>query len=120
MEKFTTEQRVKIIEFYFENGRSIVATQRSYMRNFNVRHPPSRPAIMNLVARFQEYGSVSDKPRSGRGRSVRTRENTEAAKRSIEENPTTSTRRRSQELGISRSSLQRIQRDLHMYLTKFN
>ena len=52
MEKFTTEQRVKIIEFYFENGRSIVATQRSYMRNFNVRHPPSRPAIMNLVARF--------------------------------------------------------------------
>ena len=65
MEKFTTEQRVKIIEFYFENGRSIVATQRSYMRNFNVRHPPSRPAIMNLVARFQEYGSVSDKPRSG-------------------------------------------------------
>ena len=83
MEKFTTEQRVKIIEFYFENGRSIVATQRSYMRNFNVRHPPSRPAIMNLVARFQEYGSVSDKPRSGRGRSVRTRENTEAAKRTV-------------------------------------
>ena len=32
MEKFTTEQRVKIIEFYFENGLSIVATQRSYMR----------------------------------------------------------------------------------------
>ena len=112
MEKFTTEQRVKIIEFYFENERSIVATQRSYMRNFNVRHPPSRPAIMNLVARFQEYGSVSDKPRSGRGRSVRTRENTEAAKRSIEENPTTSTRRRSQELGISRSSLQRYSKRL--------
>ena len=115
MDKFTTEQRVKIIEFYFENGRSIVAKQRSYMRHFNVRHPPSRPAIMNLVTRFQEHGSVSDRSRSGRGRSVRTRENTEAASRSIEENPTTSTRRRSQELAISRSSLQRIQRDLHMY-----
>ena len=45
MIKFTTEQPVKIIEFYFENGRSIVATQRSYMRHFNVRHRPSRPAF---------------------------------------------------------------------------
>ena len=118
MEKFTTEQRVKIIEFYFENGRSIVATQRSYMRNFNVRHPPSRPAIMNLVARFQEHGSVSDRSRSGRGRSVRTRENTEAARRSIEENPTTSTQRRSQELGISRSSV--FKETCTCTLTKFN
>ena len=70
-----------------------------------------RPAIMNLVARFQEYGSVSDKPRSGRGRSVRTRENTEAAKRSIEENPTTSN---SQNLA-SHGVLCSVQRDLHMY-----
>nr|XP_012563354.1 unnamed protein product [Hydra vulgaris] len=61
------------------------------------------------------HGSVSDRTKSGRGRSVRTCENTEAVSRSIEENPTTSTQRRSQELGISRSSLQRIQRDLHMY-----
>ena len=32
MVKFTTEQQVKIIKFYFKNGRSIVATQRPYMR----------------------------------------------------------------------------------------
>ncbi|KAL4704509.1 hypothetical protein ACJJTC_007628 [Scirpophaga incertulas] len=38
-----------------------------------------------------------------------------AVSRSIEEDPTTSTRRRSQELAISRSSLRRIQRDLHVY-----
>ena len=31
------------------------------MRHFNVRH--SRPAIMNLVTRFQEHGSVSDRSR---------------------------------------------------------
>ena len=40
MDKFTTEQPVKIIEFYFENGRTTFATQRSYMRHFNVQHPP--------------------------------------------------------------------------------
>ena len=67
MVKFTTEQRVKIIEFYFENGRSIVATQRSYMPHFNVRHCPSRPAIMSLVMRFQEQSSVNDRSRRGRG-----------------------------------------------------
>ena len=53
MVKFTTE-RVKIIEFYFENGWSIVATKRSYMCHFNVRHRPSRLAIMSLVMHFQE------------------------------------------------------------------
>ena len=108
MVKFTTEQRVKIIEFYFENGRSIVATQGSYMRHFNVRHCPSRPAIMSLVMRFQEQGSVTDRSRRGRGQSVRTPENTKDVRRSIEENPTTFTRRRPQELAISRNSLQRI------------
>ena len=70
---------------------------------------------MNLVGRFQEHGSVSDRSRSGRGHSVRTRENTDATSRSIKENSTTSTRRRSQELGILRSSQQPIQRDMHMH-----
>ena len=59
MVKFTTE-RVKIIEFYFENGWSIVATQKSYMHHFNVRHRPSRPEIMSLVMHFQEQGSVNE------------------------------------------------------------
>ena len=67
MVKFTTQQRVKIIEFYFENGLSIVATQRPYMLRFNVRHRPSRPAIMSLVMRFQEQSSVNDRSRRGRG-----------------------------------------------------
>ena len=62
MVKFTTEQRMKIIEFYFENGQLIVATQRSYiyMRHFNVRHRPSRPVIMGLAMRFQEQGSINE------------------------------------------------------------
>ena len=91
MVKFTTEQQEKIIEFYFENGGSIVAMQRSYICHFNVQHHPSRPAIMSLVMRFQEQGSVNDRSRRGRGRSVRTPENTEDVRRNIEENPITTT-----------------------------
>ena len=71
--------------------------------------------IVLVGLRFQEQGSVNDRSRRRRGRSVRTPENTEDVRRSIEENPTTSTRRRSQELAISRTSLQRIKRNLHTY-----
>ena len=85
------------------------------MRHLNVPHRSSRPAIMSLVMRFQEQGSVNDRSRRGRGRSVCTPENTEDVRRSIEENPTTSTRRRSQELAISQSFLQRIQTEVHIY-----
>ena len=58
MDKFTNEERVKIIEFYFENRRSIIGTQKSFVRHFNVRHPPTKPTIINLVKRFQEHSSV--------------------------------------------------------------
>ena len=69
---------MKIIEFYFENGGSIVATQRSYTPfQRSTSSYSSRPAIMNLVTSFQEQGSVNDRSRRGRGRSVRTPENTE-------------------------------------------
>ena len=68
-----------------------------------------------MVKRFREQGSVGNRFRPGRGRSVRTPGNTENRRRSIEDDPTTSTRRRSQELAISRRSMQRIQRDLNMY-----
>ena len=37
MGKLRTEQRAKLIEFYFEHYLSIVLTQRAYMRHFNKR-----------------------------------------------------------------------------------
>ena len=64
---------------------------------------------------FQEQGSVNDRSRHGQGQSVCAPENTEDVRHSIEENPTTPTQRHSQKLAISWSSLQCIQRDLHMY-----
>lgn len=114
MEKFTTEQRVKIIEFYLENRRSIVLTQRAYIRHFGVRKPPCKQTIVDLVRRFQIHGSVSDLPRAGRPRSGRSQDNIQQVRESIEEEPSGSTRRRSQQLGISRTSLQRIQRILKL------
>ena len=76
------------------------------MRHFNFRHSPTEPTIINMVKRFREQDSVADRSRPGRGFSIGTPENTENALRSIEDNPTTLTRRSSQEFRISRRSLQ--------------
>ena len=77
MKNFTTEQQTKIVEFYFQNQRSIILTQRAYCRYFNVRNSPSESMIRRLNGRFQKQGSVSDLPRSRRLRTIHTEENIE-------------------------------------------
>ena len=105
MKKFSTKQRTKIIELYFENHRSIILTQKAYRRHYNVRQAPNQSTINRLVKRFRQQGSVSDLPRTGRQRSVRTAENVALVEDSIAENPDTSTRRRATKIGMSRRSL---------------
>ena len=116
MEKYTTEERTKIVEFYFKFHHSIILTQREYCRHFSARKPPSDFMIRRLIQRFQQYGSVSDLPRSGRPRSVRSQMNRERVRDSVQQEPGTSIRRRSHHFGMSRTSLHRIlSDDLHLY-----
>ena len=116
MEKFTTEQRTKIVEFYFQNQNPIIVTQRAYHRHFNVRNSRSESMIRRLIGRFQQQGSVRDLPWSERPRSVPTKKNIEHMQASIQEEPEKSTRRLPGQLGVSRTSLRRILRaDLHVY-----
>ena len=108
MEKYTTEERTKIVEFYFKFHHSIILTQREYCRHFSARIPPSDFMIRRLIQRFQQYGSVSDLPRSGRPCSVRSQKNRERVRDSVQQEPGTSIRRSSHQLGMSRMSLHRI------------
>ena len=68
-----------------------------------------------MVKRFEDQGAVSDLPRSGRPKAVCTDENKERIRENVEENPTTSTRKRSLKLGISRTSLKRVMKSLNFY-----
>lgn len=115
MERLSTEQRTKVVQFYFESQHSIIQTQRSYRNFFHVRNAPSAPTIYRLVQRFGQQGAVCDLPRAGRPRAVRNEVSIARVQASIEENPETSTRRRSQQLGMSRRSLQRILHMLHLF-----
>ena len=75
MNKFTTEERVKILEFYFEKKHSTILTQRFFMRHFNVRHSPTKPTKINLVKHFPEQDSFANRSQPGQGLSVCTTEN---------------------------------------------
>ncbi|KAJ8957021.1 hypothetical protein NQ318_012194 [Aromia moschata] len=106
MEKYTLEQRSRIVQFYYENQHSIILTQRAHRNLFNVQKRAKAPTMYRLVQRFQEQGAIHDLPLSGRPRSVRTEENIVRLQESIEETHETSTRRRYQQLRMSRRSLQ--------------
>ncbi|KAK3863613.1 hypothetical protein Pcinc_030639 [Petrolisthes cinctipes] len=69
---------------------SIFQTRRAHWRHYRARDAPSDSVIRTLINRFEEQGAVSDRPRSGRPRTVRTDEIREQVQESIEENPGTS------------------------------
>lgn len=116
MNTYSPQQRIKIIDFYYSSQRSIVLTQRNYRRFFNVRSAPTSSMITSLVRRFEELGSVADRPGRGAHRNIRTEDNVEAVQQSVANDPSVSTRRRSGQLGIPRTTLQRILKlDLKMY-----
>jgi len=68
-----------------------------------------------LVGRFCKQCSVCDLPRAGRPHSSVILENVERVKGSIEECSGTSTRRRSAENNMARTTLQRILHNLHLF-----
>ncbi|EFN83336.1 hypothetical protein EAI_01333, partial [Harpegnathos saltator] len=75
--------------------------------------------VLAKVRRFHESGSVRDRPRPGRPRSVRVDAVIDRVRDSVSRDPALSTRKRSRALDVSRSSLMRlstcIQRlDLHL------
>lgn len=55
---YTSEQRTKVDQFFYENDKSIVKTQRAFKQYFNLIRAPSGITIRDTVKRFQETGST--------------------------------------------------------------
>ena len=70
------------------------------------------------LARFRQQEADCDLPRAGSPRAVRNDMNIGRVQASIKENPETCSRRSSQQLVMSRWSLQWILHNLHLYLYK--
>ncbi|GFY77740.1 hypothetical protein TNIN_169841 [Trichonephila inaurata madagascariensis] len=52
----------------------------------------------SLVGRFEELGSVADRPERGAHRNIRSEDNVETVRQSVADDPSVSTRRRSSQL----------------------
>ena len=107
-EKLSLEERVQIIFLFGRLG----ATHRSVAEEFNNRHPGRGPVshstVCRLIQRFQETGSVADRKRSGRPKSVTNEETSTLVLANVVKSPKKSVRRLCQEFEISKSSVHNI------------
>ncbi|GFY78852.1 hypothetical protein TNIN_185081 [Trichonephila inaurata madagascariensis] len=64
--------------------------------------------IRSLVGLFEELGSVANPPERDTYRNIRAENNVETVRQSVADDPSVTTRRRSSQMGISRTTLRRI------------
>ena len=109
--RYTTQQRIKIIEAYFAVN-SVPLTQQQCRKDFGSNNVPDGRTIQHFVAKFRKTGTVAD------GHKGRHRlsfgiipENIQNLWERHEESPRKSTRCLSQETGISRKTVLRILHD---------
>lgn len=112
---YTIEERVKIVQFYFENYGNVAECVRKLRMEMGRNEAPSAPYVRFLLKKLRETGTIIDKPTRVKPKTVRTADNIAAVAESVREAPGTSVKRRSQQLDISETSLRRIlHKDLGM------
>ena len=118
MSRLTTDERTKLVGWYFENHKSVVNTQRAYKRNFKTRDAPTSRTIREVVKRFQEKGTVAYRERCGPPKSVRTPQNIEVEGKNTRFSPTI-IKNLARQLKFSRRTVRRIlTEDLNLYSYK--
>jgi len=100
-----------VVEAYYENNRSVIATQRAFCTRFALGRNasvPDRKTILLWISTLWATGSTLERKSPGRPRTVRTPENVQAIRASIQQSPKRSARKHAMGLGISSRSLRRI------------
>ncbi|VVC30089.1 Protein of unknown function DUF4817,Homeobox domain-like,Winged helix-turn-helix DNA-binding domain [Cinara cedri] len=110
--KLSLIERILLIKLWYRNEGSF----KDVIEEFAVESPgssaPNRTTIWRLVKRFEEFGTVADKPRSGRPKTSMTEENLQLVSQTFVENSNQSTKRFSLQLNIPRTSLRRMMKSL--------
>ncbi|GAB1600991.1 hypothetical protein Ahia01_000377300 [Argonauta hians] len=110
-ERLTFEERKQVLKFYFKY-ENISEVRRQWTLQFR-SDAPSRLTISRIRDTFEEKGTVQDvcARQSGRPRTSRSEDNDALVIRAFEASPKKSTRRDSQEMSISQSTVCRILKD---------
>ena len=96
------EERKFVVKKYWktENAQDLI---RDWCLHFST-DPPTRLTIYRIRDKFEETGSVTDAPRSGRP-TMCTKENVDTVSEAYARSPQKSLRRGSAEMGIKRTPL---------------
>ena len=104
-------ERIHVVKQYYLGSRSYKHVVDTWQSEFS-SPPPSKPTMYQLISKFEMLGTFAGAPRSGAPITQRNDDHRDLVAAAYVENPTTSQRRTSVELGISRRSLGRIMDDL--------
>src|ERR1700729_1872081 len=118
MAKYALQERLVIIQKFYENRRSFVNTYRALRENFGVNNRPPLLAIRRIVEKFENNFTLHDVKTPRRHRNARTVENIAAVRASVAVDPNLSIPRRAQELRIKQTTTWRILKEdlnLHPY-----
>lgn len=107
MERWSTEHRVFCAEKFIQFN-SVIAVQRCFRRQFNVRQYPQHKTILSWIRKWRELGSIVNKKSSGRPRSACNDLNEERVRNAITASPTRSIVQHAAVLNLSDRSMRRI------------
>lgn len=121
MSRYTTNQRIFILEHYISSDKSCRSVQLAYKREYKSKDTPTRDTIHAIYEKFKRTGSVLDNVagHSGRKLTETTEENVQKVAEIFERSPRKSVRKAVQEAGMKRSSVHRmLKRDLNLFAYK--
>ena len=110
MMEWSKEHRVFIVESYFSNGKSVIVALRKFRQHFKMKTfdtVPNRKTVIRWVTKFRTEGTLTKSKRVS-PRKVRTPENIEVVKQSVQRSPFRSARKHALALGISEPTVRKI------------
>jgi len=118
MESWSGAQRAFAVKSFYKNNDSYVTAQREFCKKFGIHRNskvPSAHPIKTWVNNFEEVCSTVEK-KGCSVKTVRTPQNIDAVRASLEQIPQQSAVLHSKKLGLSESSVRRILHlDLHFH-----
>ena len=95
MNRLTNEQRLQIIEFYYQNACCVKKVQRALLPFYGQFNRPTEAAIRAIVTKFRTKFTLLNMKTPTRLRRVRTEETNAAVSASVNDDHQLSIRRRS-------------------------
>lgn len=101
--EYSREDRIFLVKNYYRCQGNVTETLRKWSTQFKNRPKPSYSTLKNLIEKFERTGMVVDDiaNRKNKPKTSRTPEILKEVKAIMEEEPTISTRKLSQRIGVS-------------------